>query len=208
MLTGPVDDAAAVHERERRADNERHVHRATVDEETVRRLAMIPEALAVVARSPRSPSGRTAGARRRNCTTRPTCASTKEISPTIGVAGMLASVRLRRIVRRVRVVEVNPARRTGVPRLLQPWQRVVHDLVAATLDLPIESDLVLRQVEVVEVRVESLIDAPLRVEHVRADESAGRESARLEASRPASSRCRSGRSRRCRARRARAETCR
>ena len=56
---------------------------------------------------------------------------------------------------------------------LQPRHRVVDDFVGAPGDVAERDRPVLRDVELVDVGVESLVEAPLRIEHERADERAG-----------------------------------
>jgi len=59
-------------------------------------------------------------------------------------------------------------------------QRVVRDVIARPLHLAQRRRLVLREVEIVKVSVETLRDAPGPIEHVRADESSGTEAVRLQ----------------------------
>src|SRR3954454_1010416 len=80
----------------------------------------------------------------------------------------------------MRVVEVNPRKERRIFRLLDPGQGLVHHLVARTLDRGERNRARFAQVELVEVGVETLVDAPLGVEHVRANEPAGAVAAALE----------------------------
>ena len=98
----------------------------------------------------------------------------------VGAPRVARLERLGRIVRRVRVVEVDPAEEALVLDLVEPGERLVGDLVARPIDAAERERLVLAEIEVVEVGLEPLRDAPLVVEHVGADESAGVEAARLE----------------------------
>src|SRR6202035_5887032 len=80
----------------------------------------------------------------------------------------------------MRIVEMDPseeARRSGA---VEPSQRMVGNLVAGTIHAAERQRLVLAQIEVIEVRLEALRDAPLVIEHVRADEAAGGEAARVQ----------------------------
>ena len=88
--------------------------------------------------------------------------------------------RLGRVVGRVRVVEVDPGEERRALRVPNPRQGLVHDLVAGPLDVRQRHAALPAEVEVVEVGVESLVDPPLAVEHVRADEPAGAVAPRLQ----------------------------
>src|SRR5207249_12254326 len=76
-------------------------------------------------------------------------------------------VRFRRVVRRVRVVKMNPTEEAERSNCLEPRQRVVRDVIARPLHLAQSRRLVLREVEIVKVSVETLRDAPGPIEHVR-----------------------------------------
>ena len=89
--------------------------------------------------------------------------------------------RLRRIVRRVRVVEMHPPEEARGAGAIEPGERLIGDLIAGTVDAAERERLVLAEIEVVEIGLETLRDAPLVVEDVRADESARREAERLQA---------------------------
>src|ERR1700676_3692280 len=88
--------------------------------------------------------------------------------------------RLGRIVRRMRVVEMDPSEKARRAGAFEPGQRMVGDFVAGTIHAAERQRLVLAQIEVIEIRLEALRDAPLVIEHVRADEAAGGEAARLQ----------------------------
>jgi hypothetical protein len=100
--------------------------------------------------------------------------------PLVGIAGIAALERFRRIVRGVRIVEMDPREKRRGAVLVDPRQRAVDDLVARALDRAHREDLVLGQIEVVEIGVEPLRDAPLRIEHVGRDEAPGRVAAGLQ----------------------------
>src|SRR5881628_1367269 len=76
----------------------------------------------------------------------------------------------------MRVVEVHPTKEPRRFHGVEPRQRAFRDLACRTLDVGERRRLVLRKIEVIEVRVEALGNSPGAVEHVRADESAGLES--------------------------------
>ena len=80
----------------------------------------------------------------------------------------------------MRVVEVDPGKEFRRADAVEPRERVIRHLVARTLDAAERDAAVLRQIEVVEVRVEALRHPPLAIEDVRADESAGAEPVALE----------------------------
>ena len=92
----------------------------------------------------------------------------------VRLARVAREERLRRLVGRVRVVEVDPGEELLRLHALEPREREVHHLVALLLDGAEVHDLVLREVEAVGVVVEALVEAPARVEHPGADEGPGR----------------------------------
>ena len=160
------------------AHDERDVLGGVVDEEGVRVLPVLPEALPVVGEEHEDRAVPDARA-----------LEPRDEAPhhLVGV-GHLAEVplapvareeRLRRLVGRVGVVEVDPGEELLRLHALQPLEREVHHLVALLLDGAEVHDLVLREVEAVGVVVEALVEAPPRVEHPGADEGAGRVAARL-----------------------------
>ena len=68
---------------------------------------------------------------------------------------------------------MNPREERLLRLLLNPGQRLVHHLVGGALD-PCEREAApLAHIEIVEVRVEALIDPPLGIEDVGSDERAG-----------------------------------
>jgi hypothetical protein len=89
-------------------------------------------------------------------------------------------VRLGRIVGRVRIVEVQPGEELLRLVGLQPGERVVDDFPAAPRHVGERDAAVLREIELVEVRVEPLVQPPFAVEHEGSDERAGLPAAGLE----------------------------
>src|SRR2546427_18719 len=77
----------------------------------------------------------------------------------------------------MRVVEMDPSEKAPRPDPIQPRKRFVGHFVAGAIDAAERQRLVFRQVEIVEVGLESLRYAPFVIEHVRADEAARREPA-------------------------------
>jgi hypothetical protein len=156
----------------RRADDERHTRHAFVDEEAVRLLAMIAEAFAVVAHDYDD-----------RAIEEVVCVQVRDDAAHLRVgegnlcivraAAQTGGVRFRRFVRRVRIVQVEPAEEARAACAVEPPQCLVHDFVRRPLDVPQRDPAVLRQVEVVEVRVEPLIEPPLRVQDVGRHERAG-----------------------------------
>ena len=80
----------------------------------------------------------------------------------------------------MRVVEMDPSEKAPRPDPIQPRKRFVGHFVAGAIDAAERQRLVFRQVEIVEVGLESLRYAPFVIEHVRADEAARRVAARLQ----------------------------
>ena len=91
----------------------------------------------------------------------------------VGVPLVPRGERLGRVVRRVRVVQVDPGEERPAFGAVDPRERLVDRLVAGPLDGAQRHRALLAEVEVVEVGVEALVDAPLRVEDVGGDEAAG-----------------------------------
>ena len=72
------------------------------------------------------------------------------------------------------VVEVDPAEESAVPVRLEPVEKGLGDLAPFTLD-GIEADLlVLGEIEIVIVIIETLVEAPAGIEDEGADERARR----------------------------------
>ena len=89
----------------------------------------------------------------------------------------------------MRIVEVHPGKKAFAlsgsaalpnPQSIDPLHRLGDRLVAGALDLPQAQGLHLLEVEIVEIVLEPLGDAPLVVEHVGRDEAAGAETGRRE----------------------------
>ena len=80
---------------------------------------------------------------------------------------------LRRLVGRVRVVEVDPDKEGILLLSLEPGQSGVHDLVGWPLDAGEVEMLVLLEIELVVVHVEALVETPSPVEDEGADEGSG-----------------------------------
>ncbi len=128
-----IRDGPAQGPAERRADRERHVRRAVVDEEAVCGLAVIAEAFSVV------PHDHDHGAVvQAEVLQRPEHARDLRIGEgdfaVVGVFLVLRCERLRRPVRRVRVVEMDPGEERPGFRRHDPRQRLIDDLVGRPLD--------------------------------------------------------------------------
>ena len=170
-----VGDAPRRRPLERRADDERHARHGFVDEEPVRgpRRARRGSRRGRPSRRPRcAPAARV---RSRNCDDAADLRVREGDLAAVGIAGVLRLERLGRRVRRVRVVEVDPREEAA-----GPWPTSIHGSAVSTTSLPgrwmSPGDLPPRctaGIEVVEVGVEALVDAPLAVEHVGRDEPAG-----------------------------------
>ena len=92
--------------------------------------------------------------------------------PRIGAIGKPRLEGFRRIVRRVRVVEVQPGEEALRRVLVQPGCRVVDHFTRAARHVAERDRLVLRHVELVDVRVEPAVQPPFRVENEGAHERA------------------------------------
>jgi hypothetical protein len=115
------------------------------------------------------------------------CVSVEEIDDTrdlrvderdFGVVGMPRVLRVelrRRLVWRVRIVEVQPGEEPLILHLLEPRERLVHDLVARPLHVANAEAGQLRQFEVVNEGLESLGNPPAAIEHIRRYHRAGPE---------------------------------
>jgi hypothetical protein len=149
-----VDDADGVGDRapaqalERRPNHEGDAGRGLVDEEPVRVLTVIAEALAVVAQD-----------RDHRAVQQIPLPEERDDPADLGVgegdfaavrmSGVLGLVGLGRIVRRVRVVQVDPREERPALRLVDPRQRLVDDLVGGPLDAARRPAAGLHEVEVV-----------------------------------------------------------
>lgn len=175
-----IGHAASAHPIERRADDERHTRGGLVDEEAVAALAVLIEGFAVIADD-----------RNHRLVEQPV--AFQEIDDArdlrvherdfrvVGMVRVARFERFRGVVRLVRIVEVQPAEEPLVLDLLEPRQRLVHDLVARPLNVAqAEPALGLRQVEVVDIGLEALVETPLAVEHVGGDDRARLEALALE----------------------------
>jgi hypothetical protein len=152
------------------------VERRLVAEEAVRELAVISARLSVV----RGDDEQRRGLR---------CANGLEQRRQRGVCvGDLAEVevvvearpeRLRRIVRRVRVVEMHPQEASFSLLSLPPFQRRLHDVLGARL-LDVELELLVEVTVGLVVNVEVMVEPVSRVQHEGADECSSGVALRLQ----------------------------
>ena len=166
-----IADAPSFQLVERRPDDEGHMGGRLVDEEPVRGLAVIVEALAVIAHHRDDRPVEQALRAPESSITRAELRIGERDLALVQPAGIPSPVRLGRIVRAVRVVEVQPREEALSFDFLEPRQRPIDDLVGRTLhgareaaDLP--------RVEIVDVGGETVVDAPLVIEHVHCDDGA------------------------------------
>ena len=76
---------------------------------------------------------------------------------------------------------MHPRKKRSIRTLPQPAERVIDDVASGPLSgVDARRELVLRQVEVVVVRVEALRDSPSAIQHERPDEPAGAIAVRLQ----------------------------
>ena len=122
-----------MHRRKRRVHDERHAHRALVDEEAVLRFAVLVETLTVIA-DHHDDGAVEQTARLERLHDAPDLRVGERNLTLIRLIRIAPAVRLRRLVRRVRVIEVNPREERRRVVLLNPRQRAVDDLVSGTLD--------------------------------------------------------------------------
>src|SRR5262245_3097536 len=145
---------------------------AVVDEERVVRLTVVAEALAVIAED--DDDRAIVDARRLELSDQATNLRVRKRNLTSIRAPFITREKwLGRIERRVGIVEVNP-REEGLPRLLlDPRKRFVHHLIGRPLNARQRKAATLAHVEVVEERIEPLIDPPFRIEDIGRHERAG-----------------------------------
>jgi hypothetical protein len=160
----------------RRPDQQRNAKHRVVDEESVRALAVIAETLAVIADGDDHGSIQQAARVEKASDPADLRVDERDLAE-VRPAGESVSVRFGRVVRRVRIVKVNPTEEAGRSNGLEPRQRVIRDVISRPLHLAQRRRVVLRQIEIIKVGIEALRDSPRSIEHVRADESTGRESA-------------------------------
>ena len=170
---------SAAHQVVRRADHERHVGDAVVDEEPVLAFPVVAEALAVVAHD--DDDRPVVDAHRLQLLHDAANLAVDEghlavVRPPL----VTGRIRLGRTIRRMRIVEVKPREERRALRLLDPRQRFVRDLVRRPLNRANRQTPGFAKVEIVEVGIEALVHSPLRIEHVRGDEAAGSVTSRLQ----------------------------
>ena len=83
----------------------------------------------------------------------------------VRASGVPGGIRLRRLVRIVGIVEVDPGEYAAVVLGLEPRHRLPHRLVAALLDRVQEAGIVRAGVEMVGVGVEAALEARLGRDH-------------------------------------------
>ncbi len=98
----------------------------------------------------------------------------------VGMPLVLRRKRFGRPIRGVRVVKMDPREERLSLRAVDPRQRLVDDFICRPLDRRERHAARLAEIELVVIRVEALVDAPLGVEHVGADEPARAVAARLQ----------------------------
>ena len=177
-MSGP--DAVAARRHEVRApDEQRNVQRRLVAEEAVRQLSVIAESLAVIARHDQQ---------RRRVDVAERVQQRRERG--VGVSD-LAEVEvvleprlvvLRRLVRRMRVVDVDPHEPVLALLAAVPLERGLDDVLGPGL-LDLELELLVEMAVELVVDVEVVAEPVARVEHVGADERAGGVALRLHARR-------------------------
>ena len=150
-----------------------------VDEEPVHRLAVLVEPFAVV------------GGHDEQRVVAPPCLGEHRVEPAhqivgpghlavVEPAGVARRVRFRRLVRIVRIVEVNPREAPLRSGLAEPRRGFGHRRVAALLDRIEEPRVVVANLEPVGVGVEPAAESGLLRQHDRGHEGAGSEPALLQ----------------------------
>ncbi len=144
------------------------MHGGVVDKETVRLFAMLSQAFAVVAaehdhrvlinpflfQKPEKPPDLLI------------CESDLAI---VGLRQIFATVRLGRMIRKVWIVEMHPKKKLLLRILRQPVQRHIGHNIARALHLIEIGFVQAAKVEVVVIKIKSLIQSKARVQHCRAD---------------------------------------
>lgn len=92
----------------------------------------------------------------------------------IGARSVTAGVRFWSVIRRVRVVEMNPHKERSLGIGLEPLQRFIHHPIAPMLDGVQVHFLLTAQIKVIEIGVKTLVQAETRVEDGRSNEGCGR----------------------------------
>src|SRR5438477_7152323 len=95
------------------------------------------------------------------------------------MAAVARAVRLRRVVRRMRIVEVNPAKKWRLP-LFQPAHGGGYHLVRPAFRSLALRHRALRSAEGIIVDIEPAVQAEAGCQYIRPDEGGGLVSARLE----------------------------
>ena len=172
-------NAPALSEAGGRRDRERHVQDRVVHEEPMRALGVLAETLPVIADD-----------RDNRLLEQASSLEESDQSPDLRIderdfarvrpAREPRAVRLRRVVRRVRVVEMHPREEARRGRRVEPRKRAIGDLVRRPLDARRGLPLRLVEIEVVDIRVEPLRNAPPAIQDIGADEPAGPKPCRRE----------------------------
>ena len=169
-------DANAVQLVDRAGDDEGNVERVIVHEETVGPLAVTAQPLAMIADDDNDrlliEAGRPKpGEHSTDLLIRKgDLAVIQTGEPTTPEVG---TKRLGRLVRAVRVIQVDPGEKRCIPAGVEPMKRRVDHLIRGPLNRGQVDVLELLQVELVVVDAKPLIQTPAAIENERADERAG-----------------------------------
>ncbi len=159
-------------------NDQRHMHGRVVDEKSVRLLPVLPQTFAMVSSEHNhriliKPFLLQIPHQSANLLVR------KRNLPIIGTVGILMFVGLGRVIRKMRIVQMHPQkklllRRLSLPVLSQPLQRDGRHFISGTFHFV---DVLLVQsaeIEVVVVKIETVVQSKPRIEHRRRDHRPGR----------------------------------
>ena len=160
-------------------NDERHVQRGIVDEEAVGFLAVLSQALAMIAaENDHSVFIQAFGFQETN---EPSYLRICEGDFTVvGTVLVFGRIRGRGMIGIVRIVQVHPEKKLLLIILAEPVQRHIGHHVAGTLHFFQVGFLQAVEIEVVVVEIESAIQSEARIEHRRADHGTGHISIFLE----------------------------
>ena len=157
-------------------DDERNPHRAVVDEKAVLLLAVFAERLAVIGHDHDNRAIETSGRFELLQQTSDQRVGGRNLTVVRPLRRCREprSIRLRRRIRTVGIVKVHPREERRLSIAIEPCERVIDDFAAGTLRrVEPGAHLEFREIEVVEILVEALSDAPASIEDERSDEAAG-----------------------------------
>ena len=148
----------------RQPDDQRHMHGGVVDEKAVRPFAVLSQTFAMVAaeHDDRVPIDSFLF---QEAEKPPDLFIGKRDFSIVGLCRILATIRLGRTIRKMRIVEMHPKKKLLLRILRQPVQRHIGHHIARTLHLVEIRFVQTAEIEVVIIKIKSLIQSKARVQN-------------------------------------------